>query len=546
MQSGTVNVSGTLDASAPVGGNGGFIETSAAQVNIANEAKITTVAPMGLTGTWLIDPQDFTIGGGAGNNISGATLSALLVTNSVIISTNTGADATVAGTPPVTSLNTATLGNGDINVNQAVSWTASSSPTTLTLNAARDVNVNQAIAAANGNFKVCCGRDINVNAAITTVNGSVLLNAGRNVNMSAAMTTTDGNITMCAASDVNVGAKITLTRGSSIPTQSLGLPLGLVLSAGYGGTGPGTAGGTVIFAPLVPPAPVTGPNAPVTINYNPVSYTAPTDYASKFTLTNGATLTQHMLVFAAGGDKTFDGTTVATLSALKGNPAGVTLVAGPGSFAAFDTPDVGTGKAITLSGYSLGGADASKYALPVSCCGPVVTRTTANISAAVIVVPPPVEPPPPVVIPPPVVVTPPVVIAPPVVVTPPVVFTPPITVVPPVMVTLPIVVPPPVIDTPPIAVAPPAAATPPTTVMPLPAKPFARPMIPPVPPAAFPPVPATSALALAVVPPSAPPVVLVAASAPETTLPASAPVALPATPVEVYAPPQRRLKPDRN
>ena len=34
MQSGTVNVGGTLDASAPNGGNGGVIETSAANVNV--------------------------------------------------------------------------------------------------------------------------------------------------------------------------------------------------------------------------------------------------------------------------------------------------------------------------------------------------------------------------------------------------------------------------------------------------------------------------------------------------------------------------------
>ena len=101
MQSGTVNVAGTLDASAPNGGNGGFIETSAAKVNIAKTAKITTAAPKGLTGTWSIDPLDFTIG--PGGNILGTTLSQDLVTNSVVISTLTsGTDNTVAGTPPVT------------------------------------------------------------------------------------------------------------------------------------------------------------------------------------------------------------------------------------------------------------------------------------------------------------------------------------------------------------------------------------------------------------------------------------------------------------
>jgi ribosomal protein L10 len=59
MQSGAVNVSGTLDASAS---NGGTIETSAASVTIVAGSNITTAAPLGATGTWTIDPVDFTIG----------------------------------------------------------------------------------------------------------------------------------------------------------------------------------------------------------------------------------------------------------------------------------------------------------------------------------------------------------------------------------------------------------------------------------------------------------------------------------------------------
>ena len=387
MQSGTMNVGGTLDASAPNGGDGGFIETSAAYVKIQNNARVTTASALGHTGEWLIDPQDFTIGSGATDNISGATLSALLVTNSVTITTATGPDATVAGTPPVTSLNTATEANGDIHVNEAVSWTAAPNTTTLTLNATRDVNINQSITATNGNLVVCCGRDVNVNSAISTTNGSVLLSAGRNANVAAAMTTTDGNVTICAANDIIISAALTLTRGSSIPSQSLGLPLGLVLSAGNGGTGPGVGGGTVVFAPLTPPAVVTGPNAPVNIRYNPISYTAPTDYSGNFTLSGGAALTQQMLVFAAGGSKNFDGTTGTILAGLKGDPAGVTLVAGPGSVANFDNPDVGIGKTIGFTGYTLAGPNASNFALPVSCCGPVVARTTADILPVPVPVP---------------------------------------------------------------------------------------------------------------------------------------------------------------
>jgi hypothetical protein len=73
---------------------------------------------------------------------------------------------------------------------------------------------------------------------------------------------------------------------------------------------------------------------------------------------------------------------------LKGAPAGVTLVAGPGSTANFDSAGVGQGKTISYTGYSLGGTDAGKYALASSCCGPVVARTTANITAPVVAVRP--------------------------------------------------------------------------------------------------------------------------------------------------------------
>ncbi|MBA4328829.1 MAG: filamentous hemagglutinin [Polaromonas sp.] len=358
METGTMNVGGTLDASAPSGGNGGFIETSAAKVTIQSGVR-TTAAPFGSTGTWLIDPQDFIIG--LGGNYSNIQLGFDLVNTSINIVTAAGS------------------GNGDIFVNGAVGWTAAGAPTTLTLTADRDVNINAPISATNGNLVVCCGRDVNVNAAITTVNGSILLAAGRDINKSAAMTATDGNIMMCAANNLNLSAALTLTNGTLDATRSLGLPRGLTLSADTDGTGPGVAGGTVIFAPLAPPWAVT--NAPVSITYNPVAYTTPTDYSSKFTLTGGATLTQRMLVFPEV-TKTYDGTTAATLVSLKGSPAGVSLVADPGSTAVFNTATPGTGKSVSFTGYRLTGPNAAQYALASTCCGQIVSKTTGTITAA--------------------------------------------------------------------------------------------------------------------------------------------------------------------
>jgi len=162
MAAGTVNVAGTLDASAPNGGNGGLIETSAAHVTVADAAKISTAASTGETGTWLIDPNDFTVAA-AGGDISGATLSANLGANNVVLQSNSGQAA----------------GAGNLNVNDAVSWSAN---TALTLTATNNVNVNANL-TATGNS---AGLVINPN---TTNGGVAASGTGQfNLNNGAAVT----------------------------------------------------------------------------------------------------------------------------------------------------------------------------------------------------------------------------------------------------------------------------------------------------------------------------------------------------------------------
>ncbi|MFT5813408.1 MAG: filamentous hemagglutinin family protein [Psychroserpens sp.] len=137
MAAGTTNVAGTLDASAAQG-NGGFIETSAANVRIEAGTKITTKAENGETGTWLIDPTDFNIEAGTGvsttSSIGATTLSTNLDTTGVQIQT------LATGTE-----------NGDINVNGAVSW---ASDNNLTLTAHKNININQSISATGATAKI--------------------------------------------------------------------------------------------------------------------------------------------------------------------------------------------------------------------------------------------------------------------------------------------------------------------------------------------------------------------------------------------------------
>jgi filamentous hemagglutinin family protein len=161
MSVGTVNLAGTLDASAANGGNGGFIETSAAHVKIANDAKVTTAATSGLTGSWLIDPVDFTIAA-TGGDMTGTALSTALGGGNVTILSSSGA----AGTA------------GNVNVNDVVSWNANK----LTLNAQNNININ---ASMYGSGTASLVFEYGQGALSLGNTSDYFLNNGAQVNLSA-------------------------------------------------------------------------------------------------------------------------------------------------------------------------------------------------------------------------------------------------------------------------------------------------------------------------------------------------------------------------
>jgi trimeric autotransporter adhesin len=130
MEAGTVNVGGTLDASAPNGGDGGKIETSAANFALASDAHITAAAANGKAGTWLVDPTDLTIDTAAATTISNT----LQAGTSVTEQTTSGSPVIIPGG------GTTSAGNGDININAAISW--NNSAAVLELDAFHNINVN--------------------------------------------------------------------------------------------------------------------------------------------------------------------------------------------------------------------------------------------------------------------------------------------------------------------------------------------------------------------------------------------------------------------
>ena len=185
MAAGTTTNKGTLDASAPNGGNGGFIETSGHRVNIGNNATITTQATNGLNGSWLIDPADFTIastatgtvtGGTPSGDISGATLSTALGVGNVTIQSSQGST---------------TSGSGNINVNDAVSWSAN----LLTLTAANNINVN-AVMTATGTAALA------LNPA--TANGGATAVTGGTLNMGLTSSGFTGRIDLAPTTSISI------------------------------------------------------------------------------------------------------------------------------------------------------------------------------------------------------------------------------------------------------------------------------------------------------------------------------------------------------
>ncbi|WP_162889803.1 two-partner secretion domain-containing protein, partial [Pseudomonas savastanoi] len=147
---GRAEVAGTLDASAINGGNGGFVETSGAQVQIAPATRVTTQAPKGQTGKWLVDPTDFTVSAGGQAQTTSGIGADTLVSN--LASTNVLLQTDAQGSEP-----------GDLNIQAPISWNAA---TTLSLLTLRDVNINAPISAVNGGLTLNIARNVNVNAAI--------------------------------------------------------------------------------------------------------------------------------------------------------------------------------------------------------------------------------------------------------------------------------------------------------------------------------------------------------------------------------------------
>jgi len=298
MTAGAVNVGGTLDASAPNGGNGGSIETSAANFKLESNALITAGAKAGKSGTWLVDPTDLDINPGDETALDAALNGGTSVT---LTTSATGAPTGGFGTPVTSGTTT-----GDINVNTDIAWTNAAA--SLTLSAYHGIAVNDTITGAGGLNLTAATGPISINAATSADAGVTMNTAAGAINVGAAVTSNAAAVAMHA-----IGGNLAIAAGGSITGDTgatLGTSANFTNAAGAAAV-VATTGNWLIYS-TNPTLNTAGGLAPAFAQYNAPFGTAALGTGNGFLYSLAPKITVTGLT--GNVTKTYDGTTAATLA----------------------------------------------------------------------------------------------------------------------------------------------------------------------------------------------------------------------------------------
>ncbi len=193
---------GTISAQGgPNGGNGGQVETSGGYLEAFGT--VTTAAPKGLLGSWLLDPDDLTIV----NYPDDAFANSAGLSGAPDFSLASGSGPSVLTDYSVTQAladNDVTIqadGSITIQADTNLSWSSSHG---LTMTAGTDITVDAAVTASGGGaITMTAGGNIDVNAVVSSAGGAITLRAD-------SQGTGVGTVAVANASDLSTSGALTI------------------------------------------------------------------------------------------------------------------------------------------------------------------------------------------------------------------------------------------------------------------------------------------------------------------------------------------------
>ena len=231
---GFANVQGRLSArGGPHGGDGGFVETSGLG-SFAIRHTPDTTAPGGEGGHWLIDPNDIEIVAGGGNvNIDINSVDPFVSADD---SARLGIDLLVAalsGDQSVTVRTTSSGANsqsGDITLSTPFDIESTTGTNTLTLDAHRHININQAITDAAGGAELHLvldsGDEVRFQADVMLRGGSLETSGGHSTWVGAQVTLDGITWTVNTDDGLDISGMVLAQNGADISASGRNINIG--------------------------------------------------------------------------------------------------------------------------------------------------------------------------------------------------------------------------------------------------------------------------------------------------------------------------------
>jgi filamentous hemagglutinin family protein len=289
-------------------GSGGFVETSAAKVDI-KDISIKTGG-----GHWLIDPVDVMIQASGTTTVPNATGTVSPTTQLSTVDVATLQTALNNGNHVTIDTQGGTGGNGDITVASEIYVTPTTTTAALTLNAWRNININQNI-TANGNKL-----DLNLNSNIGAGGGSSTVQSTVTVNLySGSLAFTGGSLNLQGTLK---NGTLTSSGGTLSPSMSATLD-GVTIGSNLSLVGSGQS--LLIAGDLI-----LGDSVNFSTGTNYLYFKAAAANIKRATGATAASLTQSGLAYFANHNNNGGTVTIGSGVTLKGYGALGTHVAGGG------------------------------------------------------------------------------------------------------------------------------------------------------------------------------------------------------------------------